>query len=69
MLGVGINALRYRPKVFSRSGRFILNSKDNCQKYSVANLFNKNYKTLVNIREEWLKKIYPEKDIFNNLNK
>ena len=30
--------------------------------------FNK-YKSLVDIRQEWINKIYPEKDVFQRINK
>ena len=59
--GIGANALFLNTRSLP---------KTNCSKIflsataSIANLKSAKTKSLVNIRQAWLKKLYPEKDIF-----
>lgn len=59
--GIGINALSLNVKNLSKTNRSKLFLNES---FSIVNLQKQKNKTLVNIRQEWLKKLYPEKDNF-----
>ena len=59
--GIGINALFLNVKKFSKTNhsKVLINKS-----ISIIDLQKQKNKTLVNIRQEWLKKLYPQKDKF-----
>ena len=59
--GIGINALFLNVKKFSKTNhsKVLINKS-----ISIIDLQKQKNKTLVNIRQEWLKKLYTQKDNF-----
>ncbi|MBE7703111.1 MAG: hypothetical protein E7Z89_03560 [Cyanobacteria bacterium SIG28] len=68
MLGIGKKVLKASINTGLRTTDTIKNTKLSQEIVSTRFLFSK-CKTLADIRNEWQNKLYPEKDIFQKINK
>ena len=59
--GIGANALFLNTRNLPKTNQAKMFLSDII---SISNLHNTKIKSLINIRQSWLKKLYPEKDVF-----